>query len=148
LIARDVPEEGLYGADPDPFAVHSCRLHVPLACFVRSSTRPPLPFRDQFFDIVVSYSVFSHLSEINAANWIYELSRVLKPGGLLVATTHGPWLLDHVRRLQDGVAACVTAWDRTLIRSWADVAAARARYARAILFSELGGTLIATTAML
>lgn len=139
LFAREVPEEGLYGADPDPLAIRVCRLHVPFGCFVLSTTRPPLPFRDQFFDVVIAYSVFSHLSELNAANWVYELSRVLKPGGLLVATTHGPWLLDRVKRLQEGLDACVTEWDRRLVRSWTDVAAARARFAGGqFLFSEAG----------
>lgn len=139
LFARDVPEDGLYGVDPDPSAIRACRQHVHSACFVQSATRPPLPFRDQLFDVVVSYSVFSHLSEINAATWIYELFRVLKPGGLLIATTHGPWLLDLVRRLQDGSAPCRTRWEHTLCRSWVDVDAARGRYERGeFLFSEPG----------
>ncbi len=139
LFAREVPEEGLYGADPDPLAIRVCRLHVPYGCFVLSTTRPPLPFRDQFFDVVIAYSVFSHLSELNAANWIYELSRVLKPGGLLVATTHGPWLLDRVQSLQDGVVPCTTTWEHRLVRSWKDPMATRARYERGeFIFSETG----------
>ena len=139
LLARDVPEEGLYGADPDPLAIRVCRLHVPFGCFVRSTTRPPLPFRDQFFDVVIAYSVFSHLSEINAANWIYELSRTLKPGGLLVATTHGVWALDLVKRLQDGVEPCASKWHERMRDSWPDVAVARARHeSGSFLFAETG----------
>lgn len=128
LFLRDVPEEGLYGADPDPRAIRTCRRHVPYGCFVNTSTRPPLPFRDQFFDVAVAYSVFSHLLEVNAANWISELSRVLRPGGLLIATTHPIWLLDRVKRLQDGTDPCEMPWHEILVRSWRDVAAARARF--------------------
>jgi SAM-dependent methyltransferase len=139
LFIREVPEEGLYGVDPQPVAIQVCRRHVPYGCFVNSSTRPPLPFRDQFFDLVVAYSVFSHLSEINAANWIYELTRVLKPGGLLVATTHPVWLLDMVERLQKDVSAVETVWHKVLIRSWPDVVDARLRYARGeFVFAECG----------
>jgi len=130
LFLREVPEEGLYGADPDPLAIQTCRRHVPHGCFVNSPTRPPLPFRDQFFDVAIAYSVFSHLLEVNAANWIYEISRVLRPGGLLIATTQPIWLLDRVERLQKGAEPSVTVWDRTLAASWRDTGAARARFRR------------------
>ena len=136
------PRRRTLGADPDPLAIQVCRLHVPFGCFVRSTTRPPLPFRDQFFDVVIAYSVFSHLSEINAANSIYELSRTLKPGGLLVATTHGVWALDLVKRLQDGVEPCASKWHERMRDSWPDVAAARACHeAAASCLRRLASTL-------
>ncbi len=40
-----------------------------------------LPFEDESFDIVTSFSVLEHQSDKHGA--IYELARVLKPGGLL-----------------------------------------------------------------
>ena len=139
LFLREVPEHGLYGADPEPVAIQVCRRHVPYGCFVNSPSRPPLPFRDQFFDLVVAYSVFSHLSEINAANWIYELSRVLRPGGILVATTHPIWLLDMVEGLQSGRSPVESGWHGVLVRSWPSVEAARARYERGeFVFAESG----------
>lgn len=130
LFVRDVPEDGLYGVDPDPVAVQACRSHVHFGCFVNSSPRPPLPFRDQFFDVAIAYSVFSHLLEIAAANWIGELSRVLRPGGLLIATTHPIWLLDLVMELQDGTTPSTMPWHETLVKSWPNVAEARARFER------------------
>ncbi|TVQ85314.1 MAG: class I SAM-dependent methyltransferase [Chromatiaceae bacterium] len=130
LFLRDVPQNGLYGADPNPYAIRTCREHIPYACFALTSTRPPLPFRDQYFDVVIAYSVFSHLSEINAATWIYELSRVLKPGGLLIGTTHAVWLLDLVSKLQDGSEPLSSRWHERLAASWPDVADARAQYER------------------
>jgi len=139
LFLRDVPESGLYGADPNETAIQVCRQHVPYGCFVNTDRRPPLPFRDNLFDLVASYSVFSHLSEINAANWIYELSRVIRPGGILVATTHAQWLLDTVEQMQQGQKSVETQWHRNLVRSWPDVKAARAKYeAGGFLFSEAG----------
>ena len=54
LFLRDVPEQGLYGVDPNETAIQSCRQHVPYASFINTTRRPPLPFRDSLFDIVIS----------------------------------------------------------------------------------------------
>ncbi len=52
-----------------------------------------LDWPDRSFDLVYSLSVFTHLTESVGLAWIEELTRVLKPGGHLVITTHG----DHYR---------------------------------------------------
>jgi SAM-dependent methyltransferase len=48
---------------------------------------PPFQFEDQSFDIVYAYSVFSHLSETVALDWVREFTRILTPGGVLIVTT-------------------------------------------------------------
>lgn len=55
----------------------------------QSSEAPPLPRPDGHYDLVIALSVFSHLGA-NWPAWLIELHRVLKPGGLLVATFIGP----------------------------------------------------------
>jgi len=52
-----------------------------------NSETPPLPEVNDTFDLIYCGSVFSHLTEW--APWLLELSRVLKPGGALVASFHG-----------------------------------------------------------
>ena len=52
-----------------------------------SDPAPPLPESDETFDLVYCSSVFSHLTDW--APWLLELRRVLKPGGILVASLHG-----------------------------------------------------------
>lgn len=51
---------------------------------------PPLEFESGYFDFAWAVSVFTHLSG-NSADWLLELHRVLKPGGLLMASYMGEW---------------------------------------------------------
>ena len=51
---------------------------------------PPLPLEDESFDLIWSISVFTHLTD-NSLPWLCELHRLLRPGGLLIATYMGRW---------------------------------------------------------
>ncbi len=53
----------------------------------KNSWVPSLPIPDGHFDVVTAFSVFTHMNEYELA-WLYELRRVLKPGGILYATVH------------------------------------------------------------
>jgi SAM-dependent methyltransferase len=50
---------------------------------------PPSQYEDSEFDLILSYSVFTHLRREVQEAWLRELHRVLKPGGWFVTTTHG-----------------------------------------------------------
>ncbi len=52
-----------------------------------SGAMPPLPEADDTFDLIYCGSVFSHLTQWSP--WVLELRRILKPGGVLVASLHG-----------------------------------------------------------
>lgn len=51
--------------------------------------RRPMPHPDEYFDLVYAISVFTHITD-EWAEWLLELHRILKPGGLLLATFIGP----------------------------------------------------------
>jgi SAM-dependent methyltransferase len=121
LFQREVTEGGLYGVDPWNYAINLCRSHFPFASFVQSNYLPPLQFKDNTFDVVVAYSVFSHLVEHAAQAWINEISRVLRPGGVLIATTHGPWVLDNVKAVRSGARKACNQWEDGIANSWPDV---------------------------
>ena len=74
-------------------------LSPPLHVF-RSREAPPLPLGTADFDLVYATSVFTHISDLWAA-WLLELHRILKPGGLLIATFHGPGMYQAVTREQE-----------------------------------------------
>jgi SAM-dependent methyltransferase len=50
---------------------------------------PPLPFADSEFDLIYSVSVFTHLPFELQMQWMHELHRTLRPGGVLLLTTQG-----------------------------------------------------------
>jgi SAM-dependent methyltransferase len=85
-LARDVAPGNLYGCDPLEGILETCReTHVP-ATLARSEFLPDkLPFEESF-DLVYSFSVFTHLSETAAERSLQALHRSIVPGGLLVLT--------------------------------------------------------------
>jgi SAM-dependent methyltransferase len=68
-----------------------CQAHLPAHSFVCGKD-PPMPLEDGQFDLIYAIAVFTHIS-LNWSEWLVELHRLLRPGGLLVATFHsrGLW---------------------------------------------------------
>jgi SAM-dependent methyltransferase len=83
----------LVGVDIDESAIRWCRRHFQGVTFDTIDPEPPLPFGDRAFDFIFAVSVFTHLDEALQFRWLRELSRVLRPGGIFVASVHG----DHHR---------------------------------------------------
>ncbi len=94
----------LTGTDYNPESVAWCRQNLPGIGFAENGLDPPLPFGDDRFDAIYCFSVVTHLSEAKQLAWVKELRRVLKPGGVLVCTTHGEAYRYHLAT-QDEKAA-------------------------------------------
>lgn len=77
------------GADYNPETITWCSENLKGMKFVLNKLMPPLDFADNQFDVTYNFSVLTHLSTEAQRTWIAELWRVLKPGGLLICTTHG-----------------------------------------------------------
>jgi SAM-dependent methyltransferase len=86
---RALPATAVHGSDRDERAVAWSREHLPFARFETNALRPPLSYGEESFDLVYALSVFTHLTEELQLAWLAELRRVLRPGGLVVLTTHG-----------------------------------------------------------
>lgn len=78
------------GCDIDAAAIAWCRAHVPGGIFHATDPFPPLPYPDAAFDAVVAASVMTHLTWPVQRRWLAEIRRVLAPGGVFVASVHGP----------------------------------------------------------
>ena len=86
-----------HGCDIDEPALAWAIEHLspPFELFA-SREMPPLRRPDASFDLVWAMSVFTHLEHESWSAWLLELHRVLKPGGILIASYKGrrqQWLL-------------------------------------------------------
>jgi SAM-dependent methyltransferase len=80
-----------WGVDIDATSIDLLRETVcPPFHVLRSDYLPPLELESASFDLVWSISVFTHLTD-SSIPWLLELHRLLKPGGVLIATYMGRW---------------------------------------------------------
>jgi SAM-dependent methyltransferase len=97
-ILRFFREKGLdniYGADIDGQNIDWIRQNFHYNNVCKVDFDPPMPFDDQFFDLVYGHSVFTHLSLPDHKKWITEISRIVKIGGfafLTVCSEFGTYL--------------------------------------------------------
>lgn len=87
-LLRVTPKAQIFGCDISNQNIEECRAMYLQAYFIQNRVKPPIAFDDNQFDFIYSYSVFTHLSEHNQREWLGELSRILKPGGVMLHTTH------------------------------------------------------------
>lgn len=81
----------LTGCDPSQPHIQWLSENYPSANFYVSKFAPPLPFSNASFDLVYSVSVFTHLSEKAQFEWLSELRRILRPGGIALLTIMGEY---------------------------------------------------------
>ena len=80
-----------WGVDIDATSVELLRDTVcPPFHVMKSGDMPPLELETGSFDLIWTISVFTHLTD-NSIPWLLELHRLLRPGGLLIATYMGRW---------------------------------------------------------
>lgn len=77
------------GVDVDVRQIRWAAEHLP-GRFEVIPPSPPTALPGGAFDVVFTISVFTHLDEADQETWLGELARLLRPGGLLLATTHAP----------------------------------------------------------
>ncbi len=94
------PAAKLTGIDNNSKSIAWCREQLSGIDFGVCELMPPTHFPDNQFDVVCNFSVLTHLSRDAVIAWIAELGRILKPGGLIICTTHG----DNYRHLLSGPA--------------------------------------------
>src|SRR5262249_25584962 len=59
-----------------------------------------LPFAGADFDLVYAFSVLTHLPVPVQHAWVDELTRILRPGGFLLVSTHGERYLDRLNAVE------------------------------------------------
>ena len=79
------------GIDIDAPAVSWCQRNLPGRWIVIDAD-PPTALETGSFDLIYCISVFTHLDEEAQLEWLGEVARLLRPGGLFIASTHPPQL--------------------------------------------------------
>ncbi|MBN2326639.1 MAG: methyltransferase domain-containing protein [Candidatus Omnitrophica bacterium] len=79
----------IYGCDIDAEAVKWAQEHFPEGHFAAIPLLPPTEYGSDQFDAIISFSVLTHLDRETQNAWLAEMQRILKPGGLFLATVHG-----------------------------------------------------------
>lgn len=85
----------LQGADTDAGSIRWCKDNIGDASFWTVGETPPLHFTDASMDLIIAWSVFTHLDVENQFHWLNEFQRVLKPGGYLLATFRYTHFIDR-----------------------------------------------------
>jgi SAM-dependent methyltransferase len=105
---------GVHGSDMNADAIAWCRANLAFGRFETNGLEPPLAFADDSFDLVYALSVFTHLTLELQRAWVHELRRVLRPGGLLLVTTHGAAYrerLSNMERKRFDAGEVVVRWE-------------------------------------
>jgi SAM-dependent methyltransferase len=89
----------LYGCDVDQTAIDFINKKNAGFSAFKSEYEPPLLFKDNFFDMVYAFSVFTHLPADAEKVWLKELYRITRPGALLLLSVIGKKSLEihHAR---------------------------------------------------
>lgn len=100
FFLKDIDASKLWGIDPAQEMIQFCQQAFKWGNFRHIDPFQSTKFADGMFDLVYALSVFSHLSEDMHWRWIEEIHRILRPGGVLIATTRGRDFITHCRELK------------------------------------------------
>jgi len=88
----------VYGCDTLSGAINYCqKKYKNKGTFYLNDCYPPISLEDEQFDLIYSYSVFTHLSEKNHIRWLQELARLLKPNGVMLHSVKSYMALRRIK---------------------------------------------------
>jgi SAM-dependent methyltransferase len=101
FFLRDLEANKVWGVDHYDKAIETCQQTNRWHPFQQINPFPPTGFAPSTFDLILAYSVFSHLSEAAQRAWVEEFARLLRPGGVLIVTTWDRELILRCRELRE-----------------------------------------------
>jgi len=111
---KEFPDEKIWGCDVMQISMNLCKeffdgktgIH-----FLRNEVLPPLDIPDSKMRVIYAHSVFSHLSQSVADEWIKEFHRLLEVKGLLVITTRPKNFIQNIIK-KNGCSQGNTEWKK------------------------------------
>jgi len=92
LVAQPEWNQNYAGCDENVDAVRWLTTNLGVDAVV-APRDPPLPFADESFAGVFTFTMLTRIDPRHHPQWYRELSRVLRPGGSLLVVTQGPTLV-------------------------------------------------------
>ena len=86
VLRQFAPGNRYSACDVNPHAVDMIRRCFPDVNATCMSPSPPTEFPPDGFDLVYGWSIFTHYSEPAHREWLAELMRIVRPGGLVMVT--------------------------------------------------------------
>ncbi|KLE11778.1 hypothetical protein AF80_00070 [Aliarcobacter butzleri L355] len=86
LIDNGALKENIFGTEVSKIRIERCKELGWKNCFLTDFLEP-LPFEDNFFDVISMVEVVEHIPKNDIDFYIKEIKRVLKPNGLFILTT-------------------------------------------------------------
>jgi 2-polyprenyl-3-methyl-5-hydroxy-6-metoxy-1,4-benzoquinol methylase len=99
FFLRNTLPQHIYIADTMQHAIDCLQRSGCQYSVIHNQPQPPMEWLPGSLDLVVSYSVFSHLSERYFLDWVSYLLGQLRPGGHLAFTTRGTLFINHLKHL-------------------------------------------------
>src|ERR1700736_770367 len=104
FFLKDVRPEKITGVDQVEKAIQCCLETNRWCNFKFIEPYPPVPLTSESFDLIYLYSVFSHLSEEMHWELLKEFHRLLRPAGMVIATTRRRDFIEWCRDLREDPA--------------------------------------------
>ena len=129
FFLKDIEPESLFGIDHSEEVIHICHQTNKWCKFVMIEPSPPTAFPEQSFDLIYLYSVFSHLPEEMHWAWLKEFHRLLRPDGMLIATTFPRDFIQDCKTMRDDARFnAYPQWAKETAKAFMDTEAALSAY--------------------
>jgi SAM-dependent methyltransferase len=107
------------GCDPNERAIEWASESLREAQFFVNPQAPPMPMSEGSLGLVYAISIWSHFAPELGLRWFDEMHRVLRPGGLLVFTSHGEQSISfYVERGMRSVEQAASILQALYRRGW------------------------------
>jgi hypothetical protein len=97
---RDFDLDKMFGFEPNALHAIIARSLNPYFTVFSGSFSPDGSIPKNWFDLVIGWSIFSHLSKSSLKEWLTEVCSVMTPGGHAVFTTWGMRFLQRLKSEQ------------------------------------------------
>lgn len=86
----------IYACDPNIETILWNQKNISNIRFEVQEKYPPLSFQSTYFDLVIGFSVLTHIPSQEQKKWLHEIHRILQPNGIAWLTTHGQYFVKRL----------------------------------------------------